>query len=96
MDIKNVTSALNAYRYASDNIGGAGRTQKKDSARTNKDKAEFSSASRASFADTLKAAAAKSADTAASPERLNAISQSIKNGSYSVSAEELASSIMGF
>ena len=96
MDIKNVTSALNAYRYASDNMSGSNRTQKKGSARANKDKAEFSTASRASFADTLKAAAAKSADTSASPERLNAISQSVKDGSYSVSAEDIASSIMGF
>lgn len=97
MEIKNYTSAVNAYRFAAENQASASRTQKKNAGvRTNTDKAEFSAASRQSFSDTLKAAASKAADSSASPEKIAAISMQVRNGTYNVSAEEVASAIIGF
>ena len=94
MEIKNYTAAVNAYRFNADNKPKV-RADKAPGTKANTDKAEFSSASRASFADSMKAAARKAADSPASPERLRAISAAIENGTYEVSAEEVAASIIG-
>lgn len=95
MEIKNYTSAISAYRYASESLSKpvSGRTQKNKGKNT--DKADFSSASRASFSDTLRAAAKSAAESSASPERLAALAEKIANGSYNVSSEEIADSILG-
>ena len=68
MEIKNYTSALNAYRYASEAASRplSGKAQK--SKGKNTDKAEFSSSARASFSDTLKTAA-KAPQTAQLPPK---------------------------
>lgn len=95
MEIKNYTSAVNAYRFAAESMPK--KTDKAVSAsKSNTDKADFSSAARASFADSLKAAARTSADSSASPERIKALSEAVANGTYSVSAQDVASSILGF
>lgn len=95
MEIKNYTSAVNAYRFAAES-----KPRKADKAtaapKTNTDKADFSSAARASFADSLKAAARNSADSSASPERIKALTEAVANGTYNVSAQDVASSILGF
>lgn len=95
MEIKNYTSAVNAYRYASDCASRplTGRTQKNKGKNT--DKAEFSVSARASFSDTLKAAAKAAADSSASPERIAELSAKIADGSYSISSEDIADSILG-
>lgn len=95
MEIKNYSNVINAYRFNSDSISGGTRKTKSASARSNTDKADFSAASRASFADSLKAAAKSDSDRAASPERIQALSVSIANGTYSVSAQDVANSILG-
>lgn len=95
MEIKNYTSAINAYRYASESASKpvSGRNQKNRGRNT--DKAEFSNAARASFSDTLKTAAKAAADSSASSERLAELSAKIADGSYSVSSEDIADSILG-
>lgn len=97
MEIKNYTNAVNAYRFAADNKV---RSVKKQNSAKNTDKAEFSAAAKAnhavSFADSLKASAKAAADTSASSARLNELSKAISDGSYSVSAEDVASAILGF
>lgn len=95
MEIKNYTSAINAYRYAGGSASKtlSGRTQKGSGRNT--DKAEFSVSARASFSDTLKTAAKAAADSSASAERLAELSAKIADGSYSVSSEEIADSILG-
>ena len=96
MEIKNYTSAVNAYRYTSEITGKSAVSKEKNiRERTNTDKAEFSSASRTGFADCLKAAAKNAADQSASAERINALAQSIKDGTYNISAEDVADSILG-
>lgn len=94
MEIKNYTSAINAYRYNSEISEKKVRTEKTVKAK-NTDKAEFSAASKSGFADALKAAAKNAADASASPERLSALSAEIAGGTYNVSAEDVASAIMG-
>ncbi|WP_432649552.1 flagellar biosynthesis anti-sigma factor FlgM [Huintestinicola sp.] len=95
MEIKNYTSAINAYRYASESASRptAGKTQKNKGRNT--DKAEFSVSARASFSDTLKTAAKAVADSSASAERLAELSAQIADGSYRVSSEDIADSILG-
>ena len=87
MEIKNYTSALNAYRYASEAASRpiSGKAQKNRGKNT--DKAEFSSS--------LKAAAKTAADSTASAERLAELSAKIADGSYKVSSEDIADSILG-
>ncbi len=89
----NYTSAVNAYRYNAE-AKPAVKT-KKPASGANTDKAEFSAASRASFADSLKAAAKTAADASASPERLSELSRAVAEGSYNVSAEDVAAAILG-
>lgn len=95
MEIKNYANAINAYRYNSENGSPSVRREKNVKTKANTDKAEFSSAARAGFADSLKAAAKNAAQASASPERLSALSAKISDGSYNVSAEDVASAIMG-
>ena len=93
MEIKNYTSVINAYRYNADAAASVkSRTVK---TRANTDKAEFSKNARASFSDTLKTAAKAAADSSASAERLNALSAQIADGTYDVSPEDVAASILG-
>lgn len=96
MEIKNYTSAVNAYRAYSESSASSRIQKKKETGRTNTDKAEFSSASRASFAETLNAAASKAANSSASAERIAALRSQVKSGSYNVPAEDVAASILGF
>lgn len=95
MEIKNYTSAINAYRYTSESASKTltGKAQK-DKGR-NTDKAEFSVSARASFSETLKTAAKSAADSSASAERLAELSAKIADGSYSVSSADIADSILG-
>lgn len=94
MEIKSYTSAINAYRYNAETSEKKVRTGKTVKAK-NTDKAEFSSASKSGFSEALKAAAKNAADSSASPERLRVLSSEIAEGTYNVSAEEVASAIMG-
>ncbi|MCM1522973.1 MAG: flagellar biosynthesis anti-sigma factor FlgM [Ruminococcus sp.] len=97
MEVKNYLSAVNAYRYSGEMSAdkAARRRDNGGRKRTNTDKAEFSAAAKSGFAEALKAAAANSAESSASPERLKALSDKISDGSYSVSAEDVAASILG-
>ncbi len=94
MEIKNYTSAVNAYRFNAELSEKKIRTGKTAKGK-NTDKADFSSAARASFSESLKAAARNAADSSASPERLKSLSAEIADGTYSVSAEDVASAIVG-
>ncbi|MCI7766848.1 MAG: flagellar biosynthesis anti-sigma factor FlgM [Oscillospiraceae bacterium] len=94
MEIKNYTSALNAYKYAGEAASRSVNRVSRDKSK-NTDKAEFSVSARASFSDSLKSAAKAAADSSASPERLAALSAKIADGSYNVSSEDIADSIMG-
>ena len=94
MEIKNYTSAINAYRFNAELSEKKVRADKTVKAK-NTDKAEFSAAAKSGFADALKAAAKNAADSSASPERLSALSAEIAGGTYNVSAEDVASAIMG-
>lgn len=94
MEIKNYTSAVNAYRFNAETKLSV-KAKKSSNEKTNTDKAEFSAAARAGFADSLKASAKNAAGASASPERLNALSKAINDGTYSVSAEDVAASILG-
>lgn len=97
MEVKNYTSAINAYRYNAElSADKASSRRNKNVKRSNTDKAEFSSASKASFSDSLKAAAKNAAESSASAERINALASSIADGTYTVSAEDVADSILGF
>ena len=103
MTIKNLTSAVNAYRYNTEPAERKNRAAKKSAAGRNVDKFDFSGPdsmdsagnARASFADTLRMAARSAADSAASPERIKALNTAVKDGSYNVSAEDVADSILG-
>lgn len=94
MEIKNLTSAIGAYRYVSESITDKSAAKKKTGNARNTDKAEFSSAARSGFSEALKAAC--DADRDASPERIRSIETAVKNGSYNVPAEDVAFSILGF
>lgn len=93
MTIKNITSAVNAYRYNTEPAERKKVSAKKTARNT--DKAEFSGSGRASFADTLRTAARNAAEGSASPERIDALRSAVKDGSYSVSAEAVADAILG-
>lgn len=93
MTIKNITSAVNAYRYNTEPAERKKVSAKKTARNT--DKAEFSGSGRASFADTLRTAAKNAAEGSASPERIDALRSAVKDGSYSVSAEAVADAILG-
>ena len=60
----------------------------------NTDKAEFSSASKAGAAANAKAAVVKSVESFASPEKIAALKSMIADGSYNISAESVAASIL--
>lgn len=94
MTVKNLSSAVNAYRYNMEPAGKK-RTAAKKASGKNTDKAEFSGSGRASFADTLRAAAKTAAESSASAERITALRSAVRDGSYSVSAETVADSILG-
>ncbi|MDE6592240.1 MAG: flagellar biosynthesis anti-sigma factor FlgM [Oscillospiraceae bacterium] len=100
MTIKNLSSAVNAYRYNTEPAERKRRTAGRSASGRNVDKFDFSGTesagnARASFADTLRMAARSAADSAASPERIKALNTAVKDGSYNVSAEDVADSILG-
>lgn len=86
MNIKNYASAVNAYRYTADSLNRSPSAKKSVKSGSNVDKADFSAGARA--------AALKSSDSASS-ERISALRFAISNGSYNVSADEVASAILG-
>lgn len=96
MEVKNYLSAVNAYRYAGEaSEKTVQRRVNSGKKKANTDKAEFSAAAKSGFAEALKAAAANSAESSASPERLQALSEKISDGTYNVSADDVAASILG-
>lgn len=60
----------------------------------NTDKAEFSSAAKAGSAAGEKASIVKTVESFASPERIAALKAMIADGSYNISAESVAASIL--
>ncbi|MCM1577907.1 MAG: flagellar biosynthesis anti-sigma factor FlgM [Ruminococcus sp.] len=97
MTVKNLSSAVNAYRYNAEPAERKKSTAKRTSGGRNVDKFDFSGAenTRASFTDALRAAAKSAAESSASPERLRALNTAVRNGSYNVSDEAIADSILG-
>lgn len=95
MTVNNLSSAVNAYRYNMEPADRKSRTVRKSSSGRNTDKAEFSGNARASFADTLRTAAKSAAESSASSERIEALNVAVKNGSYNISAEDVADAILG-
>lgn len=95
MEIKNYTSAISAYRYASESASRPLTDKAQKGKGRNTDKAEFSVSARASFSETLKTAAKAAADSSASAERLAELSAKIADGSYRISSEDIADSILG-
>lgn len=97
MEVKNYLSAVNAYRYTGEmqSDKAACRRTNGGKKKANTDKAEFSAAAKSGFAEALRAAAANSAESSASPERLKALSEKISDGTYNVSADDVAASILG-
>jgi anti-sigma28 factor (negative regulator of flagellin synthesis) len=90
MEIKNYGSAVSAY------VKNAYEPAKKTiTAPTvkNTDKAEFSTASGAGALANAKASAKKTVESFASPERIAALKAMIADGSYDISADDVAASI---
>ncbi len=78
--------ARNTYEPTRKKLSGA--------ASQNVDKADFSSASKTGSVAAAKAAAVKTVESFASPERIAALRSMIADGSYSISAESVAASIL--
>ena len=91
MNINKYGSVISAYTRASYEP-----VRKKQGGKTtqNTDKAEFSSASKAGTAANAKAAVVKTVESFASPERIAALKSMIADGSYNISAESVAASIL--
>lgn len=83
-----VTSA-----YAGNKCGTAEKKERAGSAK-NTDKAVFSSSSGTGALAGAKANAARAAESFASPERIAALKAMIADGSYNISAESVAASIL--
>lgn len=91
MEIKNCLNAVNAYKTIGFESKGKNRTTAKASANT--DVVEFSSLK--DNVENMKHTIAKSVDSQVSPERINALKNAVADGSYNVSAESIAMSILG-
>ena len=91
MKINEYGSVISAYTRAAYEP-----VRKKQDGKTaqNTDKAEFSSASKAGAAAGAKAAVVKTVESFASPERIAALKSMIADGSYNISAESVAASIL--
>ena len=91
MNINKYGSVISAYtRAAYEPV----RKKENGKPAQNTDKAEFSSASKAGAAAGAKAAVVKTVESFASPERINALKSMIADGSYNISAESVAASIL--
>lgn len=95
MEIKNYTLSVNAYRYNAEAASDKMFRRDVSVKVKNTDKAEFSVRGSVSFADSLKAAAKEAAESSASNERLSELAGKIADGSYNVSAEDVAASVLG-
>lgn len=92
MGIKNVVSAVNAYRYNAElSAKPAVRSRADDKRSANKDKAEFSAAAKSG----IRTDSVRVSGKTASAERITALKNAIADGSYSVSAEAVADAIIG-
>ena len=91
MKINKYDSVMSAYAR---NSSGSVRKKQNEKSAHNTDKAEFSSAARTGTAGE-KAAIARTAESFASPERIAALKAMIADGSYNISAESVAASILG-
>lgn len=97
MKINEYGSVISAYTRA-----GYEPVRKKENGKTtqNTDKAEFSSASKAGAAAgtgdaaNARAAVVKTVESFASPERIAALKSMIADGSYNISPESVAASIL--
>ncbi len=92
MEIKNYSSAINAYKFNSTYDG-----VKKTAAQAvpkNVDVVEFSSSSKKRSIDKTKAEIKSSVIKGASEERIASLRQMISEGSYCVSAESVAAAIL--
>ncbi len=90
MEIKNYSSVMSAYMK---NTYEPSRKKLGAPAAKNTDKAEFSAASGAGALANAKASAKKSVESFASPERIAALKSMIADGSYNISADDVAASI---
>ncbi|MBQ5319743.1 MAG: flagellar biosynthesis anti-sigma factor FlgM [Oscillospiraceae bacterium] len=90
MEIKNYRSAVTAYVK---NTYEPAKKKCTSSAVKNTDKAEFSAASGAGALANAKIAAKQSVESFASPERIAALKSMIADGSYDISADDVAASI---
>ena len=91
MKINKYSSVMSAYAK---NSYGPVRKKQSGSSVHNTDKAEFSSAAKTGTAGE-KAAIARTVESFASPERIAALKAMIADGSYNISAESVAASILG-
>lgn len=91
MEIKNYSSVMSAYMK---NTYEPAKKKVGSPAAKNTDKAEFSAASGAGALAGAKASAKKSVESFASPERISALKSMIADGSYNISAESVAASIL--
>lgn len=92
MEVNKYGSVMSAYMKSSyEPI----KSKRGSSAAKNTDKAEFSSASReGAAASAAKASVRQSVESFASPKRIAALKAMIADGSYSISAESVAASIL--
>ncbi|MCM1329153.1 MAG: flagellar biosynthesis anti-sigma factor FlgM [Ruminococcus sp.] len=91
MEIKNYGSVMSAYVKSSYEPA---RRERSGVSAKNTDKAEFSSAAKDGGIAQAKAAVAKEIESFASPKRIAALKAMIDDGSYNISAESVAASIM--
>lgn len=91
MEIKNYGSVMSAYVKSSYEPA---RREKVGAAAKNTDKAEFSSVPKDGGVSQAKASVKKEIESFASPKRIAALKAMIADGSYNISAECVAASIM--
>ena len=91
MEINKYGSVMSAYMKSSYEPARRGRV--KASAK-NTDKAEFSSVPKDGGVSQAKASVKKEIESFATTKRINALKTMIADGSYNISAERVASSIM--
>ena len=91
MKINEYGSVISAYSRAAYEP-----VRKKENGKTaqNTDKADFSAASKAGAAAGAKASVVKTVESFASPERIAALKSMIADGSYNISPESVAASIL--
>lgn len=88
MEIKNCTSALNAYQNTIARQDSVKRVQ--NTKRKNTDKVEFSKSS----SDGLKSSVLHNVEAYASPERISALKNALRDGQYSISSDSIAAAII--